>query len=1186
MCDAQTEPDIIRVEYFFDTDPGFDNGVELIISPGYELSLEEIIDCGILTNGLHTIGIRAKDDNGIWGITQLHQFVLSNESYSSTMPDLTEIEYFVDTDNGYGTSENLTFTSDSIVSLLATVDLTGYGPGLHTLGIRSKDADDIWGITYLHQFVLSNESYSNAMPDLTEIEYFVDTDNGYGTGENITFAADSIVDLAAIIDLTAFGPGLHTLGIRSKDTDEIWGITHLHQFVLSNESYSNTMPDLNEVEYFIDTDNGYGTGENLTFTSDSIVSLLATVDLTGYGPGLHTLGIRSKDTDEIWGITHLHQFVLSNESYSNTMPDLTEIEYFVDTDNGYGTGENITFAADSIVNLAATIDLTAFGPGLHTLGIRSKDADEIWGITHLHQFVLSNESYSNTMPDLNEIEYFIDTDNGYGTGENITFTADSMVFISTSLNLNNLENGVHLLGIRAKDEDNVWGHTHFHQFCVMEQEVSNLSNLDHLEYFINEDPGFGNGTVVSFTPDLMWDTSFVANLASVVPGNHIIGVRAVNTDLEFSHTYIHEFCLAPHLLFSADISCDGTTINFTDESQNIYEPSIFWDVDSDGTDDYTGVGNFTHLYGGTGIYQATVHGYINEGCESEFSSQVIVSVGYEFPEDAEICEGENFLWRENYYNTQGSFYDSLTSVYACDSVYILNLIVHPVYEFIEDQEICSGETYTWRENEFSVEGIYYDSLQTEYSCDSVYVLNLIVHPIYEFIEDQEICSGETYTWRENEYSVEGIYYNSLQTEYSCDSVFVLNLIVHPVYEFIEDQEICSGETYTWRENEYSVEGIYYDSLQTEYSCDSVYVLNLIVHPVYEFVEDYGICSGETYTWRENEYSAEGIYYDSLLTVNSCDSVYVLNLIVHPVYEFVEDYEICSGDTYTWRENEYSAEGIYYDSLQTEYSCDSVYVLNLIVHPVYEFTEDASICQGDIYTWRGDDYTEAGTYYDNLQTVNSCDSVFVLNLSIKEVFNETVNAEICVGEAYILGSQTIFDAGEYTETFEAINGCDSVVTLNLSVFVVNVGITYEDDILSANNVNGTYQWVDCDNYYSHIEGETDRIFAPQTNGNYAVIITEGLCSDTSECQLCLGINTFVANNVKVYPNPANSELFVEISENADGQIIDALGRVIIDINLLNGVNIVNINNLTNGIYYLKIRFEDKKENTVKIIKYSD
>ncbi|HNQ69655.1 MAG TPA: T9SS type A sorting domain-containing protein, partial [Bacteroidales bacterium] len=88
------------------------------------------------------------------------------------------------------------------------------------------------------------------------------------------------------------------------------------------------------------------------------------------------------------------------------------------------------------------------------------------------------------------------------------------------------------------------------------------------------------------------------------------------------------------------------------------------------------------------------------------------------------------------------------------------------------------------------------------------------------------------------------------------------------------------------------------------------------------------------------------------------------------------------------------------------------------------------------------------------------------------------------------------------------------------------------------------------------------------------------------QLCLGINTFVANNVKVYPNPANSELFVEISENADGQIIDALGRVIIDINLLNGVNIVNINNLTNGIYYLKIRFEDKKENTVKIIKYSD
>ncbi|MDD3860648.1 MAG: T9SS type A sorting domain-containing protein, partial [Bacteroidales bacterium] len=375
-------------------------------------------------------------------------------------------------------------------------------------------------------------------------------------------------------------------------------------------------------------------------------------------------------------------------------------------------------------------------------------------------------------------------------------------------------------------------------------------------------------------------------------------------------------------------------------------------------------------------------------------------------------------------------------------------------------------------------------------------------------------------------------------------------------------------------------------LLTVNSCDSVYVLNLSVYPVYEFLEDVTICEGEAYTWRENDYSVGGIYYDSLQTEYSCDSVFVLNLTVNPVYEFVEDYGICSGETYTWRENEYSVEGIYYDSLLTVNSCDSVYVLNLSVYPVYEFEEDIAICQGEIYTWRGDEYTEEGTYYDNLQTVNSCDSIYILNLIIKEVFSETVNAEICAGETYILGSQTIDEEGEYTETFVAINGCDSVVTLNLSVFAVNVSITYEDNILSANNTNGTYHWVDCENYYAQIEGETDRIFIPQTNGNYAVIITEGLCTDTSECQLCSGINTFVTDNVKVYPNPTNSELFVEISENADAQIIDALGRVVSDFNLFEGLNAVDISDFADGVYYLKINYYNQKQNIVKLIKFSD
>ncbi|MDD3878060.1 MAG: cohesin domain-containing protein, partial [Bacteroidales bacterium] len=343
---------------------------------------------------------------------------------------------------------------------------------------------------------------------------------------------------------------------------------------------------------------------------------------------------------------------------------------------------------------------------------------------------------------------------------------------------------------------------------------------------------------------------------------------------------------------------------------------------------------------------AITYNYDNGLVIGQCSFTITVTIPFVHHDYMAICQNDSTLWRGQFYSLQGIYYDSLVANYGgCDSVFVLHLTINQTFEFTENIAMCQGDTYIWRGNSYSTTGTYYDSQSTVHGCDSVFVLQLTVNPVFGYSENASVCSGNSYLWHGQSYTVTGTYYDSLHTMHGCDSIFVLYLTVNPTYEFTENTSICNGGSYSWHGQNLSTQGTYYDSLSTVLGCDSVYVLHLTVNPVYEFIENADICNGATYLWHGQNLSTQGTYYDSLSTVQGCDSVYILNLTVHPTYEFTENAAICNGDSYNWHGQNLSTQGSYYDSLSTVQGCDSVYILNLTVHPTYEFTENAAICNG-------------------------------------------------------------------------------------------------------------------------------------------------------------------------------------------------------------------------------------------------
>ncbi len=323
----------------------------------------------------------------------------------------------------------------------------------------------------------------------------------------------------------------------------------------------------------------------------------------------------------------------------------------------------------------------------------------------------------------------------------------------------------------------------------------------------------------------------------------------------------------------------------------------------------------------------------------------------------------------------------------------------------------------------------------------------------------------------------------------------------------------------------------------------------------------------------------GIYKAQVYSWN-CMATNSAEILETPVYSY-EAAEICEGESYQLGTQVLTTSGIYMEAFPLTVTCDSLVELSLTVHPVFNESKEVGICEGATYFFGGQNLNEAGIYTHIFNSISGCDSTVVVDLQINPTFNETATVSICPGEQYSYGSQILTEPGAYVHTFSSTAGCDSTVNLQLNMIHIDNSITINNNILSAGLDGATsYQWVDCDNNFLAIQGETNQSLIPITSGSYAVEVTAEGCTVISDCIsiLILGID---GQNVQaeIYPNPTSGIITIK---QPDPQlpyiIVDATGKIIASGNLKT-TDHIDLSSFKSGIYYLRLSGE-----TVKIMKH--
>lgn len=212
---------------------------------------------------------------------------------------------------------------------------------------------------------------------------------------------------------------------------------------------------------------------------------------------------------------------------------------------------------------------------------------------------------------------------------------------------------------------------------------------------------------------------------------------------------------------------------------------------------------------------------------------------------------------------------------------------------------------------------------------------------------------------------------------------------------------------------------------------------------------------------------------------------------------------------------------------------------------------------------------------------SSGSGFTQSLEISPVNGEVVSTTVYVQ----LNGSAVANPSNGQVVLSSLNATTSIIELEGQIDPscdLNTDVVLDNFVLTAAQNGVDYQWVDCDNDFAAISNETTQFFVPSQNGNYAVILTDGLCVDTSQCIIVQGlsIDEQQLNNINIYPNPAKNSFKItgtDLHESGTVQVFDITGRVVFSEALLHHSNDsieISCDNWNKGVYLVQISGNQK------------
>ena len=517
-----------------------------------------------------------------------------------------------------------------------------------------------------------------------------------------------------------------------------------------------------------------------------------------------------------------------------------------------------------------------------------------------------------------------------------------------------------------------------------------VDNVNFEHYVLNYEPATAHSILEVHTLYLDAYPRIVMNEIAVYDNSPCIYVWNINGDLTYSaDTLIADPRVGVYRVRA--ISARGCV---SEDSLRVVPLDPYNDIRAICTSELPYVTEYdTTFQEGTVSGTYVLHRRTPDGCDYTVNLHLTVNESYYFEEaDVTICDNETFIWNDHsrvQIPTKAGVYvlwDSLTTVNGCDSIYRKKLTIKPTYDQDEYVRICEDDLpYTWRGETFPIgteTSNYMYQKETVDHCDSVVRLHLTVGKKSTGSDNQTAC--DSYAWNGVIYTSSGEYIQTLTNAAGCDSIVTLQLTINNSTHNSNVWDAC--DSYEWNGNTYTSSGVYSYDYTNAVGCPSTDTLHLTIKHSTTF--DTSAVACESYTWRGTEYTTSGNHEWHGTNAAGCDSTATLHLTIHnPVHQHTTE-AVC--EFYTWEHvdgttSSYTESGDYTYSHRDAHGCTQVDTLHLTIYPSYDLEVYDTVCQNNLpYVWRNitfDEGTVSGNYEFRRVSVHGCDSIVTLHLTV-------------------------------------------------------------------------------------------------------------------------------------------------------------------------------------------------------------
>ncbi|MEX0966298.1 MAG: T9SS type A sorting domain-containing protein [Bacteroidia bacterium] len=377
---------------------------------------------------------------------------------------------------------------------------------------------------------------------------------------------------------------------------------------------------------------------------------------------------------------------------------------------------------------------------------------------------------------------------------------------------------------------------------------------------------------------------------------------------------------------------------------------------------------------------------------------------------AKYDSAANYMWAKPIGVIYG--YQEARAIVVQDTgiIYLTGLFTHTV-DFSASPRIAN----------FVTPNVYPSIFLAKYTNCEISQNNIFANGCDSFISP----SGE-YIW-----TTSGVYSDTLLNSSGCDSIITVNLTINQITDssiqiFFCDSFISPSNKYIWNSS-----GIYTDTLLNALGCDSVISVNLTIIPrttsaIHPTACDSFISPSSKYIWNSS-----GTYTDTLLNALGCDSVITINLTIRSSYNSINpvvcDSFISPSNRYIWKSN-----GSYTDTIPNFYGCDSIITIGLTINNSSIDSYSTVACDSLYWPVTGITYYSSDTLMAVFQNAIGCDSIIKLYLTITNSTFSSISPVVCDSFVSPSGKYVWTTTGNYTDTIPNFIGCDSIISVNLTL----------------------------------------------------------------------------------------------------------------------------------------------------------